>query len=212
MSVAEHVMDTLKKHHIKASFFLANEKTYRGDYALDDSWKSFWNHAAAQGHVFGSHTMNHSYFQKDDEKGRVLLKAQFGPNAGRIISADTMTVCNEIAAVDQRFIELTGVHLKKIWRAPGGKTSSRLIEMANTCGFKHTAWSDTGFLGDELSSEKFPNAQLLKKSLNEIKDGDITMAHLGIWSRKDPWAIAVLEPLIEGLEAKGFCFKTIGQP
>jgi peptidoglycan/xylan/chitin deacetylase (PgdA/CDA1 family) len=35
------------------------------------------------------------------------------------------------------------------------------------------------------------------------------MAHLGIWSRQDPWAPAVLEPLIEGLKAKGMCFATL---
>jgi hypothetical protein len=45
--------------------------------------------------------------------------------------------------------------------------------------------------------------------LNELKDGNIFMAHLGIWSRKDPWAPAVLEPLITGLEKKGFCFATL---
>ena len=66
------------------------------------------------------------------------------------------------------------------------------------------------FLGDELSSEQYPNDVLLNKALSQIKDGDVTMAHLGIWSRKDPWATGVLEPLIEGLKAKGFCFKTIG--
>jgi peptidoglycan/xylan/chitin deacetylase (PgdA/CDA1 family) len=32
---------------------------------------------------------------------------------------------------------------------------------------------------------------------------------LGIWSRQDPWAPAVLEPLIVGLKAKGFCFATL---
>jgi hypothetical protein len=35
------------------------------------------------------------------------------------------------------------------------------------------------------------------------------MAHLGIWSRKQPWAPAVLEPLIVGLKAKGTCFATL---
>jgi hypothetical protein len=35
------------------------------------------------------------------------------------------------------------------------------------------------------------------------------MAHLGIWSRQDPWAPANLEPLIAGLERKGFCFATL---
>jgi peptidoglycan/xylan/chitin deacetylase (PgdA/CDA1 family) len=35
------------------------------------------------------------------------------------------------------------------------------------------------------------------------------MAHLGIWSRQDPWAPAVLEPLIVGLKAKGLCFASL---
>jgi peptidoglycan/xylan/chitin deacetylase (PgdA/CDA1 family) len=35
------------------------------------------------------------------------------------------------------------------------------------------------------------------------------MAHLGIWSRKDAWAPAVLEPLIVGLQGRGFCFSTL---
>jgi len=66
-----------------------------------------------------------------------------------------------------------------------------------------------GFSGDELPSDKFPNEMLLKKALDGLKDGDIFLAHMGIWSRQDPWAPAVLEPLISGLEQKGFCFATL---
>jgi hypothetical protein len=33
------------------------------------------------------------------------------------------------------------------------------------CGYAHVGWSPAGFSGDELSSEKYPNAVLLKKSL-----------------------------------------------
>jgi peptidoglycan/xylan/chitin deacetylase (PgdA/CDA1 family) len=51
--------------------------------------------------------------------------------------------------------------------------------------------------------------QLLQKALRNIRQGDILMAHLGIWSRQDPWAPAVLEPLIEGLKARGLCFATL---
>lgn len=36
------------------------------------------------------------------------------------------------------------------------------------------------------------------------------MAHLGIWSRKDPYA-PMLDPLIAGLKEKGFCFLTLTQ-
>jgi len=210
MSVAQYVADTLRKHQVKATFFLANEKTNRGDMALDDSWKNFWRTLQQEGHSFGSHTMHHAYFQKDAmNQGDVILKPQFGPRANKAYVADQLEVCHEIKLVDQRFHELTGANLKKIWRAPGGKTSPRFIQMGNACGFKHIGWAPTGFLGDELSSSQYPNEQLLKKSLGEIKDGDITMAHLGIWSRKDPWAIGVLDPLIVGLKAQGFCFSTI---
>jgi peptidoglycan/xylan/chitin deacetylase (PgdA/CDA1 family) len=81
--------------------------------------------------------------------------------------------------------------------------------MGQNCGYKHIAWSESGFMGDELSSKTFPNEVLLKRALANLKDGDVTMAHLGIWSRKDAWAPAVLEPLIIGLKKKGFCFSTI---
>ena len=58
-------------------------------------------------------------------------------------------------------------------------------------------------------SERYSNAHLLQKALQNIRPGDILMAHLGIWSRQDPWAPAVLEPLIVGLKARGLCFATL---
>jgi len=73
----------------------------------------------------------------------------------------------------------------------------------------HVGWSSAGFLGDELPSDRYPNAQLLAQALKNIRSGDILLAHLGIWSRKDPWAPAVLEPLITGLLKQGFCFRTL---
>jgi hypothetical protein len=66
-------------------------------------------------------------------------------------------------------------------------------------------------LGDELSSQTYSNAKLLRTSLQTIRTGDILMAHLGIWSRQDPWAPKVLEPLIVGLKEKGFCFASLRQ-
>ena len=54
-----------------------------------------------------------------------------------------------------------------------------------------------------------PVAGLLERALRDIRAGDILMAHLGIWSRQDPWAPAVLEPLISGLKQRGLCFATL---
>ena len=42
MAVAQYVAQVLNQHQIKATFFLANEKTKQGGYSLDDSWKGYW--------------------------------------------------------------------------------------------------------------------------------------------------------------------------
>jgi peptidoglycan/xylan/chitin deacetylase (PgdA/CDA1 family) len=83
------------------------------------------------------------------------------------------------------------------------------LQAAQACGYKHVGWAPAGFLGDELPSEQYPNVVLLERALRNIRSGDILIAHLGIWSRQDPWAPTVLEPLIEGLKSRGFCFATI---
>ena len=139
----------------------------------------------------------------------VLLRPQFGKNAGKAIRFDQAQLCTEISKVSTRFQELTGKPIDPIWRAPGGKTSPRLIAMGERCGYRHIGWSPSGFLGDELDSKRFPNSKLLEQASRGLKNGDIAIAHLGIWSREDPWAPAVLEPLIENWKKRGFCFALI---
>ena len=209
MSVAQTVADILNRQKIKATFFLANEKTSRGDFSLDDSWRTFWQDRVREGHHFGSHTYDHLYFVKDGPSGEIFARPQFGPKAGVMSLYNEASYCREIRRVDERFKELTGANIQKIWRAPGGKTSPRSIRMGSQCGYQHFGWSPAGFLGDELSSQSHPNQMLLDKASRQLQDGDITMAHLGIWSRKDPWAPAVLEQLIVNLKARGFCFSTL---
>jgi peptidoglycan/xylan/chitin deacetylase (PgdA/CDA1 family) len=208
-SQAEFIATTLRKHDIRATFFLANEKTVRGDWSLDPSWAPFWKSLAAQGHAFGTHTFDHVYWQRDLPGGQMVVKPQFGAHGGHKLTWTAARYCDELKRVDSRFAELTGQHLDPLFRAPGGHTSPNVLAAAKACGYAHVGWAPAGFSGDETSSEAHPNAALLKHALDNLKDGDIVMAHLGIWSRKDPWAPADLEPLIEGLQQKGFCFATM---
>jgi peptidoglycan/xylan/chitin deacetylase (PgdA/CDA1 family) len=208
-SQAELIASTLNKHHVKATFFLANEKTTRGDWSLDPSWSAFWKARVAEGHAFGSHTFDHVYYKGDGANGSIKVRPQFGAHAGQNLNWSPAEYCSEIKRVDPRFRQLTGRGLDPIWRAPGGKTSARTIAAGKACGYTHFGWAPAGFSGDETSSEAFPNALLLKKSLANLRDGDIFLAHMGIWSRKDPWAPANLEPLIVGLQQKHLCFATL---
>ena len=208
-SQAELIADTLRRHHIKATFFLANEKTVRGDWSLDPSWGEYWKVRVAEGHAFGSHTFDHVYFQRDEAGGRIVVKPQFGAHAGQKLTWTPQQYCAELRRVDTRFEQLTGRRLDPVFRTPGGHSSPNILAAAKACGYRHAGWAPAGFSGDETSSDKFPNAVLLKRALDGLKDGDIFMAHMGIWSRKDPWMPANLEPLISGLERKGFCFATL---
>jgi peptidoglycan/xylan/chitin deacetylase (PgdA/CDA1 family) len=205
MSQAERIQSILRKHHVRATIFMAQEPTVKGDKSLDPTWAAWWKSMVADGHSFGSHTFRHGKLTGDLPDGRIKYLVN-----GKTELLTRATFCDELRKSDTRFQELTGRKLDPFWRAPGGHTTPNAIKYAAACGYQHVDWAPAGFLGDELPSDKYPNSMLLARALKNIKNGDILMMHLGIWSRKDPWA-PELEPLLTGLEAKGFCFAPIGQ-
>ena len=211
MGVAKLMADVLKRQDVKVTFFAANEKTKEGDGSLGDFWAPWWKARAAEGHEFAPHTFDHVYWRADlpGNPPRFRVRASAGPQAGVDRVWTAAEYCAEIERSARRLQEITGRKPLPLYRAPGGKTSPRLVAAARACGWQQVGWSPAGFLGDELSSESVSNEALLKKALRDIRPGDILLAHLGIWSRKDPWAPAVLEPLIVGLKARGFCFATL---
>jgi peptidoglycan/xylan/chitin deacetylase (PgdA/CDA1 family) len=208
MGVAELFAEVLKRQAVRATFFLANERTRTGGSSLDDNWAPWWRARAAEGHAFGSHTWDHDVWLADQGDG-FGVRPTMGPEAGKPGHVDAAAYCAEIDKPAQRFRAMTGQAMLPLFRAPGGKTSPALLAAARQCGWTHVPWSAAGFLGDELPSERFPNAELLARALRDIRPGDILLAHLGIWSRKDAWAPANLEPLIRGLKQRGFCFLTL---
>lgn len=211
MDIAPLVADVLKRQDVRVTFFVANERTKLGNGSLGNYWAPWWKARAAEGHELASHTYDHVYWRGD--MPGIVPKFRMQPTAGafegREFTWDTQKYCEQLAYANERLQDFTGKKPLPLFRAPGGKTSPRLLAAAKSCGFEHVGWAAAGFLGDELPSEKFSNAALLKKALRDIKKGDILQAHLGSWSRKDPWASTVLEPLIMGLKDKGFCFATL---
>lgn len=209
MEIAPFVAEVLQRQQVRATFFLANERTRTGGGSLDEVWAPWWKNLSDQGHAFASHTFDHVYWLADLPDGTFRVRASAGPLEGKAQIWTAQDYCRELKRPVERFREMTDKEMLPLFRAAGGRTSPALLKAAADCGFTHVGWSPAGFLGDELSSEKYSNKMLLDQALRNIRSGDILLAHLGIWSRKDPWAPTVLEPLIQGLKGKGFCFATL---
>jgi peptidoglycan/xylan/chitin deacetylase (PgdA/CDA1 family) len=220
MGVAPLIADVLARQQVKVTFFLANEPTLTGGGSLDDTWAPWWKARAAEGHAFGSHTWDHDVWRGDERaaggaggarsgQAAFRMRPTAGPAAFKPRTLDAAGYCRELERPARRFEAMTGQKMSAIFRAPGGKTSQALLDAAAACGWTHVGWAPAGFLGDELPSDRFSNDALLKQALRDIRTGDVLLAHLGIRSRKDAWAPAVLEPLIVGLKQRGFCFATL---
>jgi hypothetical protein len=78
MAPAEEIAHILRTHQVKATFFMANEKTIRGDHSLEPGWAEFWRARAAEGHAFGTHTWRHWYFRRDVGRDKVVYASRGG--------------------------------------------------------------------------------------------------------------------------------------
>jgi peptidoglycan/xylan/chitin deacetylase (PgdA/CDA1 family) len=203
---AEEIAATLRRHGVRATLFIADEPTFRGDTTLSDSWAPFWRARAAEGHVFASHTWRHWYFRGDPAPGRVSFVSRQGAGSEVL---DAQSICAELArpilAVKRMAPEAIVLPL---WRAPGGITTPNAVRLAAGCGLRHQGWTRNGFLGDELDSAAHPNAALLRRNLANIRAGEVLVMHWGVRSRREPFA-GILEELVTGLLARGFCFETL---
>lgn len=208
MGVAPLVAEVLRRQQVRVTFFVADERTKDGGSSLDAQWAPWWRARAAEGHEFASHTLHHVYWRADDGAGFVV-RPSAGPQADKTFFMSADQYCAQIDGAASQLRAVTGKEPLPLFRAPGGKTSPRLLQVARDCGYAHVGWTPAGFLGDELPSARYSNRMLLAQALRNVGDGDILLAHLGIWSRRDPWAPAVLEPLIKGLKARGLCFRTL---
>lgn len=207
MDRAEQIAAVMARHGVKATLFVADERTWRGDTSLSEPWAPFWRARVAEGHAFGSHTMRHWYFRGD--QGERVRFVPWGAREGTLLDREAM--CAELRAPEERLLAMTGRGFDPIWRAPGGRTTPNALAFARACGFSHVGWTEHGFLGDELPSDRYPNDALLRRSLASIRDGEVLVMHWGIRSRAQKYA-DVFEDLVVGLKARGFCFAPLTAP
>lgn len=108
----EKILDTLKKHKAKATFFLV------GNYIEKEP--DLVKRMVKEGHTVGNHTMSH-------------------PDMSKISSEESFK--DELSKLEQLYESVTGTPMKKLYRPPQGKFSMENLEMANRMGYKTFFWS-----------------------------------------------------------------------
>lgn len=108
----EKILDALKKHNVKATFFLV------GNYI--ETSPELVKRMVAEGHTVGNHTYSH-------------------PDMSKI--SDEESFKKELQSLETLYKETTGEELLKIYRPPQGKYCVSNLEMADKLGYKTIFWS-----------------------------------------------------------------------
>lgn len=108
----EPILDALKKHNVKATFFLV------GNYIK--TRPDLVKRMVEEGHIVGNHTASH-------------------PDMSKI--ADMESFKKEIDTLEQLYKDVTGQEMQKFYRPPQGKFSEENLKMAQQMGYKTIFWS-----------------------------------------------------------------------
>ncbi len=108
----EEILDVLKRHQVKASFFLV------GNYIQRNA--DLVRRMVDEGHIVGNHTMHHYDMSK---------------------LTDSAAFQKELADLETLFREITGREMPKYYRPPQGTFSEENLKMAKELGYRTVFWS-----------------------------------------------------------------------
>ena len=135
----EQVLDTLKKHQVRAAFFLV------GNYIERNA--DLVRRMVEEGHIVGNHTMHHYDMSKLSQKE---------------------TFSRELTDLEELFRQTTGKELPKFYRPPQGVYSQENLKMAKELGYKTVFWSlaYVDWLNDKQPTREEAFRKLLPRTHN----------------------------------------------
>ena len=135
----EQVLDTLKKHQVRAAFFLV------GNYIERNA--DLVRRMVEEGHIVGNHTMHHY-------------------DMSRLSGKETFS--KELTDLEDLFRQTTGKELPKFYRPPQGVYSQDNLQMAKELGYKTVFWSlaYVDWLNDKQPTREEAFRKLLPRTHN----------------------------------------------
>ncbi len=108
----ESILDTLKKHNVKAAFFVV------GNYLTSEP--ELVKRMCDEGHIVGNHTKNH-------------------PDMSKMSTIEDFKA--QIEPVEELYKQITGKEMPKYYRPPQGIYNIQNLEDAKSLGYKTIFWS-----------------------------------------------------------------------
>ena len=135
----EKILDTLKKHDVKAAFFLV------GNYIEKNA--DLVRRMVEEGHIVGNHTMHHK-------------------NMSQL--SDKEAFSKELTDLEKLYFDTTGKEMPKFYRPPQGIYSQENLRYAKELGYKTVFWSlaYVDWNNDKQPTKDYAFSKLLPRTHN----------------------------------------------
>ncbi len=169
------ILDTLKKQEVPAAFFVV------GHYL--ESAPDLIRRMVTEGHTVANHTYSH-------------------PDMSAIAGKDAFL--HELERVENKYKEITGKEMPKLYRPPQGKYSEQNLKMACEAGY-HTFFWSLAYV--DWQTDKQPTReQALEKLTGRIHPGAVVLLHSTSATNAQ-----VLEEVIVKWKEMGYSFGTLAE-
>ena len=205
---AHEVLDILQQKGVTTTMFLTGEFIRKNPDVAQ--------RIVSDGHEVGNHMLSH----------RHLTSYAHNSRHETLPDLTFELFKNELTRTDSLFQEVTGMPMKKFWRAPFGEINQEILVWAASMGYRHISWTHSGSSGMTMDSHDWVNNKEseLYKSADEIRDalfqfeaidenglnGAIVLMHLGS-TRNTENLYKSLPDIIDGFREKGYMLEPVSE-
>ena len=168
------ILDTLKEKNVKSTFFVT------GDFLNREG--ELTNRIISEGHLIGNHTYGHKNITKLSDE----------------------SIVNEIQKLENKYKEITGNEMVKLFRPPEGEFDERSLSVVKNLGYKTFFWS---IAYDDWNTNVKKGAKYgYNKVMNNIHNGAIILLHTVSIDNAQ-----ALPRIIDDLRNQGYEFKNLDE-
>ena len=168
----EKIMDVMRDEGVVGSFFILGN--------LIDRAPELVLKMEREGHLVCNHTLTHK----------------------KLIGTSEDAFLKEVDGLANKYSELTGKEMAKLFRPPEGAFDETLLSLAQKAGYKTVFWS-FAYADWDNGSQPSEDAAL-KKILDNIHNGEIMLLH-----PTSATNARIMKRLISELKAQGYRFETL---